>query len=479
MDAAKRIAALVLFTCISIAARGQCVSALQPVAQIGSFPNRPAAHLAWNGSVYGVSKVEPQSASHPIYFAVYDASLHAVTTDRQVVASSNGGPLALLWDGSAFGLFYESDNQLRMQRLDTQGNKVGAAVMVGNQSVWQGQEYAITFNPVNRFYQIVHIVPQGLGKGFFLRSVKSDGTIVREDIVLNTSVIVTMPRIAVLADGTTGIAFQLRNDPFTANVEYYDTVYSKDLVHGNLSLLATAGDRLLLASNETSFLAVLTVAVAGGLPEIHAIPIDAASHTGEEVKLIAAREKDIAPISLLWNPSLREWGLVYVDAPNGLFTFPTDTRLRRFTESYDTVADVEFSPDLRRTYLDARYPVIFDGNAYVGALERFVTNVDGSEAYVARHCPFFVGLAAEPAFALVNTNVTLRALPSGGTSPIAYQWDFGDLVVDYKGSAVMAHKYTKPGTYTVTVQATDAQNVVSVATFHVRVVSLKPRAARH
>src|SRR5881392_3230703 len=106
-----------LLTIVSFSASAECVSTLQPVAQIASSPNRPVAHIAWSGAVYGVTKVEPQTPSNPIWFAVYDTNLNPVTFERLVAAESSGGPVALLWDGGGFALFYEVRERLVMQQF--------------------------------------------------------------------------------------------------------------------------------------------------------------------------------------------------------------------------------------------------------------------------------------------------------------------------------------------------------------------------
>ena len=134
-----------------------------------------------------------------------------------------------------------------------------------------------------------------------------------------------------------------------------------------------------------------------------------------------------------------------------------------------------FSPDPARFYLNARFAAIFDGRAYVASSDRYLSAIAGSEGFIVRHCPFFLTGVAEPAIIPVNGTTTLRAITSGGSPDYKFEWDTNDFNI-FKAGSTVAHQYTRPGTYTVTVTGTDAQGSVSTTSFTVRVVTPKPRA---
>jgi PKD repeat protein len=188
---------------------------------------------------------------------------------------------------------------------------------------------------------------------------------------------------------------------------------------------------------------------------------------------------DIKAISLMWNGAAGEYALVYTDAPSGLGVFPTDTRLRRMTQAGNSITDTEFSPDVTKYDYATRYPVIFNGSSFVGGIDRFKSNAEGSDAYLVRHCPLTLSMRADQGSNVpVGTNVTLRATTFGGFGNYSYFWDFGDFN-STPGPAVITHKYDRLGTYTASVTVTDAQGSRQTASFTIVVSRPKPRIAKH
>ena len=65
-------------------------------------------------------------------------------------------------------------------------------------------------------------------------------------------------------------------------------------------------------------------------------------------------------------------------------------------------------------------------------------------------------------YGIVPWNVSLQAVTTGGTSPFAFVWDFGDESANVSGNPV-THEYNTPGNFTASVLATDALGVSSSA----------------
>jgi hypothetical protein len=474
MTKMRLAAALLLGVVAAMPASAQCVSALRLVAQVNEFPNRPLAQIASTpfGS-YGVLRVEPQTRSFPVYFALFDHELNPTTADLLVADNTLNGPLALVWTGSEFGVFYQSlSYQLYLQRIDAGGHLLGSAIAIlPNRTQVNEMEYDIAWNPAIAAYAILHTIPTGLDRALYLTTVQANGTVLADHPISYLLSTPTSPRIAITTNGLMGVLWRHDDAPFFA-------LYKPTFELANPQPVAAAGSRPVLASNGTSFVTVF-VAPGSGLSELHWVPISATGIPGTEKKLATATAFDIAPNALLWNGTFGEYGLVYVDAPNGLGMFPTDTRLRRLTTIGATIGDTEYSPDLARITYMVRYPVIFDGGAYMGGIDRFVSDAQGSEAYFVRHCPLHLTLAADQgATVYQNTTVTFRVATSGGFGGMTWFWDFGDLFVT-SGAAVMTHRYERAGTYTVTVTGKDAQGTVQIATFSIVVTKPKPRIARH
>jgi hypothetical protein len=459
-----------------VAAQGQCVSLLRSQAQISQFPNRPAANVAWTGSSYGVLKVEPQTRSYPIYFALTDSELIQQNSDVLVADNTLNGPIALIWTGTEFGLFYQDVGlQLYLQRIDAHGTPLPPAIPIQpNRAQVSGMEYDIAWNPVLNAYVIVHTIPVTSDRGFYLTTVNIEGAVVSDRVITYLFAIDATPRVAVTANGSMGILWQ-REDGF------WFALHAPSTEPISVQLQAGApGTRPFLATNGSSFRFVFTYFPGGSAkPELHWVAIDAAGIPVPEKKIVSGTGIDIKAISLIWNGATGEYALVYVDAPSGLGVFPTDTRLRRMTPAGTAITDTEFSPDVTKYDYATRYPVIFNGSAYVGEIDRFKSNVEGSEAYLVRHCPLRLNVRADQGSNVpVGTTVTLRANTFGGFGNYTYFWDFGDLN-QTPGPGVITHKYDRLGTYTVSVTVTDAQGSRQTASFNVVVSRPKPRIAKH
>ncbi len=191
-------------------------------------------------------------------------------------------------------------------------------------------------------------------------------------------------------------------------------------------------------------------------------------------KFLAGSGVDILPSSLMWNPTLSEWALVYIDAPIGLFAFPGDTRLRRFPSLDGAASDTIFSPNPLQSRLTAPYPIIFENGGYVGSIRRILSLNERSESYLVRTCPFAVTASVDRPFSRPESPLTFTATPSGGTPGYSFQWDFGDLSRDT--GAVVQHMYLRPGTYTVTLTGTDAAGAQSTSRLTVQVAVPRRRA---
>lgn len=477
-DSARRAAAVFLFGLTAAVARGQCASSLGKFTTPGQFPNHPPAQVAWTGSSYGVARVEPLTRSNPIYFTLADGELHPRTAADTFVADNTfEGPLALFWTGSEFGLFYrDAGYQLYLRRIDSSGDPIGGPVAIlPNRSQLSLSEFDFAWNPVIGAYVVLHVIPVGPDQGMYLTAIRPDGAILADNLISYQFVLDSLPsrRVAISANGSVGVFWKSPDG-------YWFALYPPSLSRVDAVQAAPAGTKPVLASNGTSFASVFIVSGSGN-PQLHWMSFDASGNAGPEKTIVTATGTDILPIALLWNPLPGDYGLVYVDAPTGLGVFPTDTRVRRLSASGATLTDTEFSPDLSRIAYDTIYPPIFNGSAFVGEIDRFVSNDQGSESYLVRHCPLRVSVSADQGSNVPpTTNVTFRATPSGGFGSFTYFWDFGDLNQTIGGST-LTHAYARVGKYTVTVTATDAQKETQSGTLAVTVLVTrpKPRAAKH
>jgi PKD repeat protein len=171
--------------------------------------------------------------------------------------------------------------------------------------------------------------------------------------------------------------------------------------------------------------------------------------------------------------------VTYVDAAFGLDAFPGDYRLRRMTSTGAVIDDVLFTPDVTKSILSGKDPIVWTGSAYFGTVSRFFSASEGADSLLVRHCPVDATLSVTPRPVVWLQPVTFSAHVTGGLPGYTYSWDFGDFT-EHRTEASPVHSYTRPGTYTVTLTVTDSLGESAVRTMTVTVVeTIRRRAGPH
>jgi hypothetical protein len=457
-------------------ARAQCVPSVRTISQPSAFPNLIAGPVATTGSIIGLAKSDTGSGAPAIFFATYDANLNPLTADRQV-ADTSANTVALLWSGSEFALFYQLPNYvLMMQRIDTTGNPIGAAVAIMNHP-WAGDdEVDVVWSPSRNAYGIARTVTNGPDRGIWLTVVSRIGAIAADSQINLFSAIPAVPRAAALPGGSFAVTWIRIGGPLflsivpPSGIGQSIAVSDRTVISGQV---ATDGNTILVIFASTTISGMITGT------ELRSSQFDlAGNRLTSDAPFLTGSGTDIVPLHLQRNPGLSEWALTFNDAASGLNGFPGEIRLRRFT-SLDVVAsDTLLSPDPVRGRLNAPYPIVFMNGAYYATISRLLSRVEGSESYLLKLCPFFVTARSDVSITQPFAAVTFTANGSGGTPPYQFTWNFGDNGI--ATGAVAQHLYSAPGTYTVTLTGTDAAGAVSINTTTVVVTTGgKRRAVRH
>jgi hypothetical protein len=469
------IAALTLLLTAQ-AADAQCVPVVRAISQQSVFPNLIAGPVATNGSIIALAKTDATSGTPAIFFATYDANLNPLAADRRIADASANGAAALLWNGTDFALFYQSPNYiLMMQRIDTNGSPVGAAVSLANHPWGADDDFDIVWSPSRNAYGLARNVTIGPDRGLWLTVVSKTGSVVADSQLTLFSAVPAGARAAALPNGSFAVTWlRIPSLPFLSVVSVSGLVTSVAVSERNVfsARVATDGTTILVIYSSSAIIA-MTMGT-----ELRASQFDLAGvRTRSDATFLTGTGTDIAPLNLQWNPTLSEWALTYIDAVFGFNSFP-QTRLRRFTSPVAVATDTALSPDPIHSRLNAPYPIVFMNGAYYASIQRVVSRIEGSESYLVKLCPFFVTSRTDSSFYAPFAPVTFTANGSGGTPPYRFEWNFGDNGL--ATGAVVQHLYSVSGTYTVTLTGTDAAGSVSVAKTTVVVTTGgKRRAVRH
>ena len=455
----------------------QCVQTSKPISLPAVFPSLVAGPIASTGSTLGLAKSDTSVSSPAIFFAIFDGNLNQTTPDHQVAAASLNGPGALFWTGTEFDLFYlRPDYTLVLQRIDASGNPISTPTPMPH-SWSSNDEFDVAWSPTLNAYTVAHFVTLGFDPGLWLSVVTPTGTVVSD---LNLSFFPgspANPRVGPLPDGTVAVLWSRPNTtpPSTFLALANPTTRTFKIVV--ISNRAISNPRI--ATNGSAILMVFTSPLTSGGTELRYALVDTSGTVLKaDSSLMTGTGIDIAPLSLMWNPTLSEWALVYSDANVGFTVFPGETRLRRFASPTGTFSDTLLSPDPLHNRMNAPFPIVFMNNGYVGSIQRVISQTAGSESYLVKLCPFFVTATATPPVARQFVPVTFSASASGGTPGFSFSWQFGDN--DIAQGTVVQHVYQLTGTYTVTLTGTDAAGATSITRISVVVTTGgRQRSARH
>ena len=472
-----RIALAAILLAVAVSAQAaDCNSNYILLSEHSIQPNHPGGPVAWNGSVLAVARVTPNV---PVTLSLYDGNLIPVTPETTVTTSPYGRSMKLLTNGNKFALvFFTSSNTIALQEVSAAGTPLGAERHIGtSHQAFGEQQLDAAYNTATGQWEVLYSVPFGADLGIWLATISaSTGTITEARLQTNATTDAT-PRIATAANGATAITWYSSN----ANVKtlfaaFYDVTLAFPT---NTFLVSTAAQFPLIASNGTGF-AVVYQSPSSGNTELRWVRFNAAGVvTNADARLLAGSGVDVVPVSLIWNPTLSEWALTYLDAALGTGIFPGDYRIRRLTASGALISDTLFTPDPLKANVPGLNPIVWNGSAYFGTIERFVSQIEGSDSYLVKHCPLSAMLKAVNLTPVVLQPFTFSATPSGGVPPYTYSWDFGDLT-EKRPEQTIKHSYARSGTYTVTLTVTDSLGDRTVQTTTVTVVdTVRRRTTRH
>ena len=478
MTARAWAAAVVFALVVSAPLAAQCLPALVPVSQPVVFPNRAAGPLAWSGNVYGVAKLDADpSSSNAISFAIYDPNLNQIRPDVLVAPSSLDGPRIVLWNGSEFAVFYQSPAlQLVLQRINTNGDLLGSPIAVAPSHVHAfGEEYDAAWDSTRKVYVILHTLVYGFERGLWLTTVATDGTNKSDDEVNFFIPNQVFPRVAVTPGGTIGVVWQR-----LVNGDQQELVFAlvaPRAVPTNITTIRAGGFSPRLATDGRVFFVVYTQPLSGGGSALRSMKFTTAGAVAAADAQLLATGQDNVAFSLIANPVLAEWALLYVAYPIGIQAPQFgETRLRRLPFA-GGFTDEPFSPVLTKRTFPPRSELTFDGRGYVASIGRVLSLVEGTETYLARHCPFVVSISASTTVASPFVPITFTANPDAGAAPYTFTWNLGDLSSSTAQS--VTHAYSNVGTYTVTVTATDNNGSSTTSSITITIANLRRRPAKH
>jgi hypothetical protein len=459
----------VLITFLTAASAGaQCVSGATAVSLRGVAPYRAAEAVAFSGTRFGVLKVG-EAPSNALHFTTFDAALTVRTADVEIAPQARTEQLSLLWADGEFAVFFlDPSRRVMLQRLTEQGVAIGPPVQILQQFfLSRPAELDFAWDATRRAFVIAHTIPSSGAQALRISVVAPDGTMSSSQVAASFVGDTASPRIAVNGGGTVLVAYQRDS----AQEGFSFALIGPDDQYRGGGFLVTGRDAQ-IASDGENFAGVAFNAAATPR-RLRWAAVNAAGGTvvGERT-LLTTQSVALSPVGLIWNATLGEWALTYLDLPFGPGS--GDLRLTRFTSSGALVADGHYSAVFPLIHFETEHPPVWTGSAYVSVLSEFISPQMRTESYLAVNCPLAAVIDEVRDVYLVNQQATFFGSAIGGQGPYTYSWDVGDGSLRIPGQSAR-YIYTFPGTFTVTLRITDAAGVATSASRTVRVFESFPK----
>lgn len=461
-------AVLVLATALSAAA--QCVSDVRTISTRQSTPNLAAGPLAWGDGVLAVAKFDP--ATRRIFVGTYDLFFNPLGPDRLVSSDTPNDPLAIVFNGTDFGLFYRtlSTKRLVLQRIALTGEPIGTPIPVSSRTINFAEEVDVTWSDALDAYVVATTVESHAVAQVWVTVIDRDG-IVRRD--LNVNVFAALDEaslnVAVAGDGTIGVFARIASDESIAYVRvprdghpFGDTIWSP----GFDLQVAAIGNRFHLVKSRE---------LAPGRREIRWMAVDTAGGivTADRV-LLHFDDLDIQPMALITNG--QELALSYAEIQLGPGTPLPTYRLHRFAESGATLGNSLFAganPAQRFAVGDDDF--VWTGDAYVSTAVR----AQGREldSVLIRLCELRASVFVDRHYFTNDDHITFFGAAEGGVPGYTYRWSPSGTSATFAGPT-LRYRFIHNGIYSVTLTVTDASGVSTSTTTTVHIVERKKRAVR-
>jgi hypothetical protein len=461
MGAIRATAAAVLILIAAAASAADCVTGVRLLSTRASVPNLVAGPAAWSGSVLAVAKKE-EANPNAIWIAVYNDAMETLIADRLIAtdASRSMAIIALLWNGTEFGLFYTTDNDIHLQRLSMMGDPIGGPLKINpTRRPRLGDDIEVVWSSALDAWVVARHIGTGPSRGLWVTVVETNGA-EQLDIQVPSSPPVN-PHLA-LAVNDTGVIglFHLTNDSDTLQ---FTTIKPGAFPH-TLNVTSSGTDVQVAAAGDLFVVTRAKFAVPDA--EIRWFVVDSDHQlVRPDGVLVDGLDRVPLPLGLLNAGS--ELALAYSYPPPGASATPV-YRLLRFTLAGAIISDTPFAgDDLTASRALSSYPPVWTGMAYLNAAVRETTA--RLDSYLVRYCPLRAEIEA-PSIVLVGQPVTLTTLVSGGDAPYKYAWTIARDPGGARTGPTVQRTFSITGSRLITVVVTDDSGATTTATFTLEVV---------
>ncbi|HEV7763870.1 MAG TPA: PKD domain-containing protein [Thermoanaerobaculia bacterium] len=462
------MAGFLLLMCGAVSA-ADCLSGVRLVSTKASVPNLVVGPAAFSGNVLAVAKSEESDPDH-IWLGLYGEDLSTIAADRLVAtdAADDQAIVALLFTGTEFGLFYRTDDVIRLQRLTVTGDPIGAPIAVNpDRGPRLADQIEVIWSDVISAYVVARHISTGRNRGIWVTVLERDGS-ERSDVEI-PAVPPADPFLAVdvASDGTIGI-FHLTTDD---NTLLFSRIIAGRFFPQTRSI-ASFGTNVRTVVIDDLFVVVRQVG-EGQTAEIRWFIVNSDDEIVRPDGVLVASDgmSVLQPLGL--TAVGNELALTYAIPPSTATVIP-DMRLRRFTVAGSLISDTRFAGnDFAGSRALSIFPPVWTGTSFVSAAVREATS--RVDSYLVRYCPLRAQIDA-PAVVAPGQLVTIRALATGGVPPYKYAWTITRDPGGSRAAQSVQRTFTSLGERLITLVVTDdtGATITATSTISVNEIIVEP-----
>lgn len=460
-------AAVLLLMAVAGTASAQCVTEVREIYSRSNSTSLVAGPFAWNGQMFAVAS--RQASNQSVWVSFYNEAGDQLFPNVKVPSSDNSELINIVWNGTEFGLFYETDDhRLILRRVSTTGELIGAQIEpLARQDYVIGDtdELDVMWSPDHNAYLIAR-TDHTPSPRVFLTMIERTG-LVRSDEELAP----TAPESLVRIDVTTG------NSVIGVFYEQATTrhIMLAPIELGELETIRkvweTTGPDLVLDARANDFVLARTQTQGDGRKTIRWKIVDTAGREVlQERRFLIGSGIDVAPLSLMARGE--EIILTYLDSRDGFDTQIGNYRIRRVNTDGDTLSDTFFAAtESGRRRAQTPYDFVWTGNAFVAIVVRDTDS--GDDSFLVRLCALKAEISG-PRVMHPGDTVTFTGTAEGGVPPYNYVWSWGFFNEAFGPTPQI--RFDTAGTYVLTLTITDDTGSIATDTFEVTVApQVKPR----
>jgi len=460
-------AAVLLLMAVAGTASAQCVTEVREIYSRSNSTSLVAGPFAWNGQMFAVAS--RQASNQSVWVSFYSEAGDQLFPNVKVPSSDNSELINILWNGTEFGLFYETeDHRLILRRVSTTGELIGASIEpLARQDYVIGDtdELDVMWSPDHNAYLVAR-TDHTPSPRVFLTVIERTG-LVRSD----EEIAPTAPESLVRIDVTTG------NNVIGIFYEQEATrhIMLAPIELGELETIRkvweTTGPDLVIDARANDFVLARTQTQGDGRKTIRWKIVDTAGRqVRQEARFLIGTGIDVAPLSLMARGE--EIILTYLDSRDGFDTQIGNYRIRRMNTDGDTLSDTFFAAtESGRRRAQTPYDFVWTGNAFVAIVVRDTDS--GDDSFLVRLCALKAEISG-PRVMHPGDTVTFTGTAEGGVPPYNYVWSWGFFNEAFGPTPQI--RFDTTGTYVLTLTITDDTGSIATDTHEVTVApQVKPR----